>query len=97
MFKVCIDSPVPDLKDLREDFNKQLQSIQDEIPDFQSYLNTLADIQIPNLLGLPSPIFSGYSNIQEEITEVIDAIKYQADTLTMMNIFQPLVSVIGGS
>ena len=97
MFEIVIDSPVPDLKGLREDFSRQLVSMKSEFPDIQDFVDALGGIQIPNLLGLPKEIFSKYSNTVQEIMEIIDAIKYQADTLTMMNIFQPLASVIGGS
>lgn len=97
MFSIYIDSPVPNLKDIKEDFLNQLSSVQDSIPNFQEFIETLTEISIPNLLGLPDPIFSDYSNILQELMEIIDAIKYQADTLTIMNIFKPLVSVIGGS
>lgn len=97
MFSIYIDSPVPNLKDIKEDFLNQLSSVQDSIPNFQDFVETLTEIPIPKLLGLPDPIFSDYSNILQELMEIIDAIKYQADTLTMMNIFKPLVSVIGGS
>lgn len=97
MFTIQIKTPVPDLKDMRLDFSKQLINIQSDIPDYREYLDTLSDLKIPNLFSLPTPLFSGYSNIMQELVEVIDAIKYQADTLTMMNIFQPIASVIGGS
>ena len=97
MFTIQIKTPVPDLKEMRLDFSKQLINIQSDIPDYREYLNTLSDLKIPNLFSLPTPLFSGYSNIMQELVEVIDAIKYQADTLTMMNIFQPIASVIGGS
>ena len=97
MFNVCINSPVPNLVDLKRDFLNQLESIKDSVPNFQDFIEKLSLISLPNLLGLPDPIFLGYSNIIQELMEVIDAIKYQADTLTMMNIFKPLVSVIGGA
>lgn len=97
MFEIVIDSPVPDLKGLREDFSRQLVSMKSEFPDTQDFVDALGGIQIPNLLGLPKEIFSKYSNTVQEVMEIIDAIKYQADTLTMMNVFQPLVSVLGGS
>lgn len=97
MFTIQIKTPVPDLTEMRLDFSKQLINIQSDIPDYREYLNTLSDLKIPNLFSLPIPLFSGYSNIMQELVEVIDAIKYQADTLTMMNIFQPIASVIGGS
>lgn len=97
MFTIQIKTPVPDLTEMRLDFSKQLINIQSDIPDYREYLNTLSDLKIPNLFSLPTPLFSGYSNIMQELVEVIDAIKYQADTLTMMNIFQPIASVIGGS
>lgn len=97
MFNVCINSPVPNLVDLKRDFLNQLESIKDSVPNFQDFIEKLSGISLPNLLGLPDPLFLGYSNIIQELMEVIDAIKYQADTLTMMNIFKPLVSVIGGA
>lgn len=97
MFNVCINSPVPNLVDLKRDFLNQLESIKDSVPNFQNFIEKLSGISLPNLLGLPDPLFLGYSNIIQELMEVIDAIKYQADTLTMMNIFKPLVSVIGGA
>ena len=97
MFEICVNSPVPNLKDLRGDFAKQLESVRDTIPEFQEFVESVIEIPLPKLLGLPDPIFSGYSNTMQELLEIVDAIKYQADTLTMMNIFKPLVSVIGGS
>lgn len=97
MFEICVNSPVPNLKDLRSDFAKQLESVRDTIPEFQDFVESVIEIPLPKLFGLPDPIFSGYSNTMQELLEIVDAIKYQADTLTMMNIFKPLVSVIGGS
>lgn len=97
MFNICIDSPVPNLVDLKRDFLSQLEGIKDSVPNFQDFIEKLSGISLPNLLGLPDPIFLGYSNIIQELMEVIDAIKYQADTLTIMNIFKPLMSVIGGA
>lgn len=97
MFEICVESPVPNLKDLRESFARQLQDAQDSIPNFQEFVDSVVKIPTPKLLGLPEPIFLGYSNIMQELLEIVDAIKYQADTLTMMNVFKPLVSVIGGS
>lgn len=97
MFNVYINSPVPNLVDLKRDFLNQLESIKDSIPNFQDFIEKLSGISLPNLLSLPDPLFLGYSNIIQELMEVIDAIKYQADTLTMMNIFKPLASVIGGA
>lgn len=97
MINICIDSPVPNLVDLKRDFLNQLESIKDSVPNFQDFIEKLSGISLPNLLGLPDPLFLGYSNIIQELMEVIDAIKYQADTLTMMNIFKPLASVIGGA
>lgn len=97
MFEICVNSPVPNLKDLRSDFAKQLESVRDTIPEFQEFVESVVEIPLPKLFGLPDPIFSGYSNTMQELLEIVDAIKYQADTLTMMNIFKPLVSVIGGS
>lgn len=97
MINICIDSPVPNLADLKRDFLNQLESIKDNVPNFQDFIEKLSGISLPNLLSLPDPLFLGYSNIIQELMEVIDAIKYQADTLTMMNIFKPLASVIGGA
>ena len=97
MFNICINSPVPNLVDLKRDFLNQLENIKDSVPNFQDFIEKLSGISLPNLLSLPDPLFLGYSNIIQELMEVIDAIKYQADTLTMLNIFKPLVSVIGGA
>lgn len=97
MFNICIDSPVPNVSDLKQDFLNQLQAVQEDIPDFQQFIDEISNIPLPNLLGLPDPIFFDYSNTLQELGEVIDAIKYQADTLTMMGIFKPLASVIGSS
>lgn len=95
MFYIYIDSPVPNLKTIKEDFLSQLNDVQDSALNFHEFIESVIDIPIPALLGLPDPIFSGYSNILQELMEIIDAIKYQADTLTMMNIFKPLASLIG--
>ena len=97
MFTITISSPVPDLLSLREDFSTQLLSVQSDIPDYREYVNTLSSIELPDLLGLPKSLFSNYSNIMQELVEVVDAIKYQVDTLTMMNIFQPLSNILGGT
>lgn len=97
MFTITINSPVPDLLSLREDFSTQLLSVQSDIPDYRDYINKLSSVEIPDLLGLPKSLFSNYSNIMQELVEVVDAIKYQADTLTMMNIFQPLSNILGGT
>lgn len=97
MFTIYIDSPIPDLKKMKVDFLTQLQDVQDSIPNFQDFIDTITDIPLPDLLGLPDPIFYDYSNAIQELMEIIDAIKYQADTLTMVNIFKPLLAVLGGS
>lgn len=97
MFNICIDSPVPSALGLKKDLLAQMKTLQNEVPNFQDYIEKLNSVEIPKVLGLPVPIFSGYSNTQQELMEVVDAIKYQADTFTMMNIFKPLASVIGGS
>ena len=97
MFEICVNSPVPNLRDLREDFSRQLQDVQESVPNFQDFVEKVSEVPIPKLFGLPDPIFFGYSNTMQELVEIVDAIKYQADTLTMMNIFKPLISVIGGS
>lgn len=97
MFTIYIDSPVPSVKDIKEEFLSQLKTIQDEIPNFQDFIDGISSISFPSVLGLPEPVFSGYTNTLQELMEVTDAIKYQADTLTMMNVFIPLASVIGSS
>ena len=97
VFSIYIESPVPNLVDIKEDFLNQLSQVQSQIPDFQEFIDTLSDIPLPNLMGLPTPIFQGYSNIPQELMEVVDAIKYQVDTITMMSVFKPLSLVIGGS
>lgn len=97
MFTIYIDSPVPSVKDIKEDFLNQLKTIQDEIPNFQDFIDEISSTSFPSVLGLPEPMFSGYTNTLQELMEVTDAVKYQADTLTMMNLFNPLASVIGSS
>ena len=97
MFTITIDSPVPNHLDIKKDLLNQLQVVQDDFPNMDSLLESLGGIELPKLMGLPDPIFAGYSNIPQELMEVVDAIKYQVDTITMMNVFTPLVAVIGGS
>ncbi len=97
MFTIHISTPVPNLKDLRGSLANQLESIKNESLNFQEFIDNISIDTFPNILGLPSPIFPDYSNATQELLEVVDAIKYQADTFTMMNIFKPLIAVVGGS
>lgn len=96
-FNLCINSPVPDLREIREDFSRQLRATRESLPEYGAFLDEVSSVRIPKLLSLPEPMFIGYTNPLQELMEIPDAIKFQADALTMMGIFTPLVSVIGGN
>ena len=99
MFKICTDTPVPNVEDLKKSFQDQLKLIMDQFPNFEDLMVELRKIKTEVLGILPTLIdgvYEAYSNILAEINEIIDGIKAAQDLLTYSALIQPLVSVIGG-
>ena len=97
LFKLCTDSPIPDLEDLKKQVNDQIENIQEEYEDFKEFINNLADsVEKPILPTLGEVVYEGYSNILEEINEFIESLKNYQDMLSQFNIIKVLADVIGG-
>lgn len=99
-FKICCDSPIPDLQQMKDDVKRQLQDLASKIPNFNDLIDMLVDtIKIPaNLfLQIRQQVYDGYRSVVEEINEIVDALKQLQDMVTQFNIITPLVKVIGGA
>lgn len=96
ILKVCTNTPIPDIQDLKDQINSQIDALKDQIPTFDELIEHLSGFKIPNLMTIKDQIYEGYSNIVQEINEVIDGIKIEADMLTMLNIYHPLIKILGG-
>lgn len=99
MFKICTNTPIPDVEDLKQQVEDQLQELMEQFPNFEDLKKVLENFKSPSAGVLPTikeVIYEGYSNIMAEVNEVIDAIKAYQDMLTIENLMKPLVAVIGG-
>ena len=96
ILKVCTNTPIPDIQDLKDQINSQIDALKEQIPTFDELIEHLSGFKIPNLMTIKDQIYEGYSNIVQEINEVIDGIKIEADMLSMLNIYHPLIKVLGG-
>ena len=99
MFRICTNTPIPDVEDLKQQVQDQLQEMMEQFPNFEDLKKALESFKSPSglLPTLKDVIYDGYSNIMAEVNEVIDAIKSYQDMLTVQNIMQPLIAVIGGA
>ena len=98
LFKLCTDSPIPDLEDLKKQVNDQIDNIQEEYEDFKDFITTLSDqVNIPIIPTLQEYIYEGYSSVMEEINEFIEELKNYQDMLSQFNIIKVLADVIGGA
>lgn len=98
LFKLCADSPIPDLEDLKKQVNDQIDNIQEEYEDFKEFITTLSDqVKIPIIPTLQEYIYEGYSSVMEEINEFIEGLKNCQDMLSQFNIIKVLADVIGGA
>ena len=99
MFRICTNTPIPDVEDLKQQVQDQLQELMEQFPNFEDLKKALESFKSPAglLPTLKDVIYEGYSNIMMEVNEVIDAIKSYQDMLTIQNIMQPLINVIGGT
>lgn len=98
LFKLCTDSPIPDLEDLKKQVNDQIDNIQEEYEDFKEFITTLSDqVKIPIIPTLQEYIYEGYSSVMEEINEFIEGLKTYQDLLSQFNIIKVLADVIGGA
>ena len=98
LFKLCTDSPIPDLEDLKKQVNDQIDNIQEEYEDFKEFITTLSDqVKIPIIPTLQEYIYEGYSNVMEEINEFIEGLKNYQDMLSQFSIIKVLADVIGGA
>jgi hypothetical protein len=97
---ICTNTPIPDLEDLREQVNKSIEDLIDQFPSFNDVLEYLRKLYLEPIASiLPTIrniIYEGYSNITQEINEIVEGIKHYQDIITMGGIFEKLVSVIGG-
>ena len=96
ILKVCTNTPIPDIQDLKDQINSQIDALKEQIPTFDELIEHLSGFKIPNLMTIKDQIYEGYSNIVQEINEVIDGIKIEADMLSILNIYHPLIKVLGG-
>lgn len=96
ILKICTNTPIPDIQDLKDQINSQIDALKEQIPTFDELIEHLSGFKIPNLMTIKDQIYEGYSNIVQEINEVIDGIKIEADMLTMLNIYHPLIKILGG-
>lgn len=99
MFRICTNTPIPDVEDMKQQVQDQLQELMEQFPNFEDLKKVLENFKSPSKGVLPTikeVIYEGYSNIMAEVNEVIDAMKAYQDMLTIENIMKPLVSVIGG-
>lgn len=101
MITICTNTPVPDLEDLREQVNNSLEDLVEQLPPFKDVLEYLRKLYLEPIAAiLPTirnVIYEGYSNITQEINEVVEGIKHYQDIITMGGIFEGLVGVIGGA
>lgn len=98
LFKLCTDSPIPDIEDLKKQVNDQIDNIQEEYEDFKEFITTLSDqVKIPIIPTLQEYIYEGYSSVMEEINEFIEGLKNYQDMLSQFNIIKVLADVIGGA
>lgn len=98
LFKLCTDSPIPDLEDLKKQVNDQIDNIQEEYKDFKEFITTLSDeVKTPIIPTLQEYIYEGYSSVMEEINEFIEGLKNYQDMLSQFNIIKVLADVIGGA
>lgn len=101
MLEICTNTPVPDLEDLREQVNNSLEDLVEQLPSFKDVIEYLRKLYLEPIAAiLPTirnVIYEGYSNITQEINEIIEGIKHYQDIITMGGIFEGLVGVIGGA
>lgn len=98
LFKLCTDSPIPDLEDLKKQVNDQIDNIQEEYEDFREFITTLSDqVKTPIIPTLQEYVYEGYSSVMEEINEFIEGLKNYQDMLSQFNIVKVLADVIGGA
>lgn len=101
MIEICTNTPVPDLEDLREQVNNSLEDLVEQLPSFKDVIEYLRKLYLEPIAAiLPTirnVIYEGYSNITQEINEIIEGIKHYQDIITMGGIFEGLVGVIGGA
>lgn len=96
ILKVCTNTPIPDIQDLKDQINSQIDALKEQIPTFNELIEHLSGLKIPNLMTIKDQIYEGYSNLVQEINEIIDGVKIEADVLSMLNIYYPLIKVLGG-
>ena len=96
ILKVCTNTPIPDIQDLKDQINSQIDALKEQIPTFNELIEHLSGLKIPNLMIIKDQIYAGYSNLVQEINEIIDGVKIEADMLSMLNIYKPLIKVLGG-
>lgn len=101
MIEICTNTPVPDLEDLREQVNNSLEDLVEQLPSFKDVIEYLRKLYLEPIAAiLPTirnVIYEGYSNITQEINEIVEGIKHYQDIITMGGIFEGLVGVIGGA
>lgn len=98
IFKLCTDSPIPNLEDLKKQVNEQIDEIREKYDDFKEFITTTSDeLETPDIPTLQESIYEGYSSVMEEINEIIDGLKNYQDLLTQFSIIKVLSDIIGGA
>lgn len=84
MIQVCANTPIPTFQGLIDSIRAQLPS---QLPQFE----------IPDILGLPVPIYPDLSVFELEFQQIIQALQSLQLSSTLLNVVKPLVEFLGGS
>ena len=99
-FKLCCDSPIPELQSMKDDIKRQLQDLAETTPNFSDLIDLLVSkvkVPVDVFLQVREQVYIGYRSIVEEINEIVDALKQLQDMITQFNIIVPLAKVLGGA
>lgn len=81
---LCTDTPVPTFKALSDALAEKITG-------------ALPELTIPNLPGLRSPIYDGFSQLGMEISQLVQELQAFQINLTLFNVFKPIADLLGGS
>lgn len=84
MIQLCTNTPIPTCHSLIESIRAQLPT---QIPQFE----------IPDILGLPVPIYPDLSSFELEFQQIIQALQSFQLSTTLLNVVKPLVAFLGGA
>ena len=75
--------------------------VDSPLPSFQSLWANITDVNIdfsiPQLPGIRTPIYEGYSNLKMELSQVLQDMQQLQIMTTITACLQPLVSFLGGA